>query len=292
MAEIEISTHSIRLWIQTVATGEFHFTAVLGLNRILETKENQKLRNVIHELTQQGICEPVGSRDGFYRPIQELPPPVDWQSVRERQDSGLILPFDLRRYSFIYPDTTTIVAGSKSSGKSGFLYRVVGLNMYRKKTHLLTNMEGGVAMLRDRLYAMDIEIPNPAPFRVDYALDNFHDFIRERDTVYVVDYIDAPEGVDFFKIAAKVSQVDKRLRGLNSEAVIGLQKPIGRDTAWGGEMTKKVATLYLSMDTNSIKIIDAKVPADEKVNPNNMKWTFRYSQGGTNFFNITPDYGD
>ncbi len=292
MADIEITRYSIETWIKTICTGEFHYKNVLGLERVLTPKEDNKLRGIIFELCRTGVCETIGRRDGYYRPVQELPEALDWQSIEARKDSGLILPFDLRRYAFIYPDTTVIFAGSKSSGKSGALYRTVAMNMHMKNTHLLTNLEGGVAMLRDRFSAMDIDIPDPAPFRVDYVTDHFHDFIREKNTVYAIDYIDAPDGIDFFLIAAAIQKVDRKLQGLNSVAVIGLQKPMGRDSAFGGEGTLKTATLYVAMNKNRLKIVDAKVPTDKTINPNNMQWTFEYKNEGTNFYDIKPYYGE
>ncbi len=290
----EINRNDVRLWISTIATGDFHYKTVCGLGRVqLTPQDDTKLRGVMYDFCHEKDppCESVGRRDGWYRPIQNGAIALDWQSVDGRQDSGLVLPFDLRKYVFIYPDTTSIVAGSKSSGKSGFLYRTVALNMNRVNTILLSNLEGGIGMLRDRFYAMNIEIPTPAPFKLFNVNDNFHDYIKEPDTLYVIDYIDAPDGVDFFLIGAQVKKVDQKLQGLNSVAVVGLQKPMGRDTAFGGEGTLKVATLYIAMDNQKLKIVDAKVPADKKVHPRNMQWSFLYNDEGTTFFNIEPWYG-
>ena len=293
MAGTEITRHSIRAWIQTVATGEFHYRNIMGLSGQLSPDEDTKLRKVIWEFCheKEPICESVGRNDGYYRPIQNGAVPLDWQDIEARRDSGLLLPFDLRKYVFIYPDTTSIFAGSKSSGKTGILMRTVVMNMNRVNTMLLTNLEGGLSMLRDRFYAMDIEIPNPAPFEVIYVTDNFHDYIKKPDSLYVIDYIDAPDGVDFYIIGAAIAKVNKKLQGLNSVAVIGLQKPSGRDTAFGGEPTLKVATLYVAVDDSKLKIVDAKVPADNKMHPKNMQWTFNYDDEGTRFTHIQPYYG-
>jgi len=291
MPDIEISRFAIETWIQTIATGEFHYKNVLGLEKVLTPKEDNKLRGIIYELCKKGICEPSGKKDGIYRPVQPEIKPIDWQTGETRVDSGLILPFDLRKYVFIYPDTTTIVAGSKSSGKTGFLYRTVVLNMNKFKTVLLTNLEGGIGQLRDRFFAMDIKIPVPAPFEVKPAYDNFHDFIKDENTLYVIDYIDVPDGTDFFLIGAQIKKVDQRLQGKNSLAVIGLQKPFGRDTAFGGEQTLKNASLYIAMDNKKLKIVDAKVSTDKNIHPKNMQWTFKYDDEGTRFTDIQPFFG-
>ncbi len=289
----EITRASIRSWIENIATGEFHYRNILGLGGKLSPEDDTKLRKIIYELCHEKdpICESVGRNDGYYVPIDNHAQALDWQSVGSKIDSGLILPFDLRSHVFIYPDTTTIVAGSKSSGKTGFLYRTVVLNMQFIKVVLLTNLEGGLGMLKDRFDAMDIDIPVPAPFETKFVTDHFHQYIKHPKTLYVIDYIDAPEGTDFFMIGAQVKKIDQKLQGLGSNAVIGLQKPAGRDTAFGGEQTLKAATLYLAMDSNKLKIVDAKVPADKTLHPKNMAWTFVYNDSGTKFENITPFYG-
>ena len=292
--DIEITRNAIRGWVETIATGEFHYTKVLGLQGKLTPEEDTKLRKIIYEFCheKEPICESVGRNDGWYIPIDNHAQPLDWQNVGSKVDSGVILPFDLRKHVFIYPDTTLVVAGSKSSGKTGFLYRTVVLNMNRVNVELLTNLEGGLMMLKDRFDAMDMEIPTPAPFKTRFVIEHYHQYIKHPKTLYVIDYIDAPEGTDFYMIGAQVKKIDQKLQGLGSNAIIGLQKPSGRDTAFGGEQTLKAPTLYIAMDSNKLKIVDAKVPTDKKVHPKNMAWTFVYQDEGTRFENIQPFYGD
>ncbi len=145
--------------------------------------------------------------------------------------------------------------------------------------------------MRDRFNAMDIEIPKPAPFKVIPVYDHFHDYVKDVGTLYVVDYIDAPEGTDFYLIGAQVKKIDQKLQGLNSLAVIGLQKPTTRDTAFGGEQTLKAATLYIALDSGKLKIVDAKVPADKTLHPKNLQFSFNYEDEGTRFTNIERWYG-
>ncbi len=290
----EISRSAIRAWIETIATGEFHYTKVLGLQGKLSPEDDTKLRKIIYECCHGStpICESVGRSDGVYVPIDNHAQALDWQSVGSKIDSGLILPFDLRKYVFIYPDTTIVVAGSKSSGKTGFLYRTVVLNMEFVNVMLLTNLEGGLGMLKDRFDAMDIEIPVPAPFETKFVTEHYHHYIKHPNTLYVIDYIDAPEGTDFYMIGAQIKKIDQKLQGLNSNAVIGLQKSRYRDTAFGGEQTLKAPTLYLAMDNKKLKIVDAKVPADKTLHPKDMAWTFLYDNDGTRFDKIQRYYGE
>ncbi len=286
----EISRYDVETWIKEVATGEFHYKNVLGLERVLTPKEDNKLRGIIWELCKVGVCESIGRKDGNYRPVEDGVKPIDFTELRPR-DFPVILPFDLRKYVFIYPDTTIIVAGSKSSGKTGFCYRAVADNIGKVNVKLLSNMEGGRELMYDRFKAMGLDLATIPKF-IFPVNDHFHDHIKDKDTLYVVDYIDAPEGDDFYLIGAQVKKIDHKLQGLNSIALIGLQKPVSRDTAFGGEQTLKVASLYLAMDNQKLKIVDAKVPANKNVHPRNMQWTFVYSDEGTSFLNIQPYHGE
>lgn len=293
MVEVEITRHSIRTWIETVATGEFHYANVLGLRGKLEPSEDAKLRKIIFELSHAShpICESVGRNDGYYRPIQNGLPPIDFSLTEEKTSFPVVYPFNLREWVFIYPNTVTVVAGSKSSGKTGFLYRSAGLNRTKVHTVILSNMEGGKEQMYDRFLPMGIDLKKDVLGKnVFHVSENFHDYITEPNTLYIIDYIDCPDGESFYLIGAAITKVRKKLD--NSHAIIGLQKPMGRDTAFGGDQTLKDAALYIAMDNKKLKIVDAKVPTDKQVHPKNMQWTFTYDQEGTKFNNIQPFYGE
>ncbi len=284
----EFTRDMVREWCRAT-TGEFHYKQILDgrINIKLNPKAYDKLRADVDALCKEEIIESVGKKDGWYRLIQELPIPVNWQPVNSQQDSGVILPFDLRKYVWIDPNTTIAVAGSKDSGKSGFLMRTVFLNMNKMKVIFLTNMEGGVNQVKRRFEAMGIDMSNP-PFETYPVVDNFHDAIKEPDALYVIDYIDVPESGEFYMIGVAIAKIQVKYQ--NNVAVIGLQKKTNSDTAYGGEQTLKKTTLYLAMNPGKLKIVSAKISANPTVYPKNMQWTFKYSEEGTNFLNIQPAY--
>jgi len=292
---VEISRAKIEDWINTMPEGEFHYKDIMGLRSVLTPELDVSLRKVIWDFCHRPkpICESVRRGDGYYRRVDELPEPEDWQDTDATKDFPIVLPFDLRKYVWIDPETHIIVAGSKDSGKSGFLMRTVAMNMNRINTVFLTNMEGGRNQLKRRFDAMDIKIPNPPPFKTWFKDENFHDFMKEPNTFYVIDYIDVPESGEFFMIAPALAKIQKQLIRLgNCGAAIGLQKKKNSDLAYGGEQTLKKTCLYIAMNPGKLKIVSAKIHTNPKVNPVNMQWTFQYDAEGTNFLNITQDYGD
>ncbi len=288
---ITISRPEIENWIKFIADGDFHYKDIMGLRTVLNPELDTALRKVIYDFCHQArpLIESLGR--GNYRLIDELPEPEDWQNIDASKDFPIVLPFDLRKYVWIDPDTHIIVTGSKDSGKSGVLMRIVVENMYRVNTVFLSNMEGGRNQIKRRFDAMDIDIPNPPPFKTWFKTDNFQDYMKESNTLYAIDYIDVPASGEFYMIAPAIAKIQAKLQQLgNCVAAIGLQKKRNSDTAYGGEQTLKKASLYLAMNPGKIKIISAKVHADPKVNPKNMQWTFQYDEEGTKFLNIQRCY--
>ncbi|KKM89166.1 hypothetical protein LCGC14_1251470 [marine sediment metagenome] len=288
-----ISRPDIKNWIETMPEGDFHYKDIMGLRPILTPELDTALRRIVYDFSHgdNQICESTGKGDGRYRRIDNLPEPEDWQNTDATKDFPIVLPFDLRKYAWIDPETHIIITGSKDSGKTGYIMRAVGMNMNIINTVFLTNMEGGRNQLKRRFDAMNINIPNPPPFKTWFKTDNFHDYMKEPDTFYAIDYIDVPESGEFYMIAPAIARIQAKLQKLgNCVAMIGLQKKMNSDIAYGGEQTLKKASLYIAMNPGKLKIVSAKIHADPKINPKNMQWTFIYSDEGTNFLNITPCY--
>jgi len=234
-------------------------------------------RAVIKRLMDANIIEGYPHTHGKYRKVVTEVEVMNWQEADTRNTVPLGFPFSIEKYVKIYPRAIIIVTGSKDEFKTGFLYNFIAMNMYHAKIHLF-NSESGDEQMRSRFDNLDIEIPNPAPFNVFRRHDNFADAIFPND-VNVIDYMDA--GNETFRIGDKIDKIFRKLdKGV---AVIGLQKPHGRELAYGKEYTEWRAMLYLVLGRKGenffIKIRSAKQPAQEGVSPKNMKWKFRVEDG-------------
>ena len=283
----EFNTQAVRDWIKYTATGAFHFKEVM--QGLVDPKvRDKKIRQILFELCHEKdpIVESIGKRDGHYRPIQELPQLLDWQASPLEQRFNLKLPFELETYIWIYPETVGAIGGSKSASKTGFILETVLMNMNEVNTILLSNLEGGTGQMHDRFIsfanAMGIELPTPAPFKVYPVYDNFHDMIKEKDTLYLIDYIDVPESGEFYMIAPQISKVRHQLVGKNSVAIIALQKPFGRKLPFGKDQVLKDLTFYAAMESKKLEIVDAKKWIDPLVNPVGLTFNFSidHSAGG------------
>lgn len=296
-----INRHDVEQWMMCIATGDYHYKDILSLRKVLTPEYDNKLRKIVHDICHPSdpvknppIAESAGKKDGYYRTIQEMVEPLDF-TVGPGNRCPIVLPFDLIKYVRIDYDNTIVFTGAKDSGKSGILFRTAYLNLGLMNIIILTNMEGGKARLKRRFDAMGVDLTTEKRIQIFYVTENYHDYIRERDTIYIVDYIDVPEGDEFFRIAGLVKKIDQKIQGLNSVAVVGLQKPVGSDFAYGGQQTMKVTSLYVAVDIAKLKIVSFKEPSDEmkekNISPRNMQWAFQYSEEGTQFYNIEQWYG-
>lgn len=274
-------------YVDGVGNGWFYSEHIWKRYNFMLTSSKNVVWQRLEEHVKSGRIEKDGLR---YRVVQKLPQPIDWQSVNAKEDFPVILPFNLREYVWIDKESLSAVGGSKNSGKTGFLMRTVAMNMDKVNTIFLTNMEGGASQIKRRFIAMGlVETHLPTTYPIN---DNFHDYIKEHDTLYVIDYIDVPDSGEYFMIPTALVKIQKKLMGTGSIAIVGLQKRSNSDIAYGGEQTMKKATLYVAMNNGKLKIVNAKIHADPSVDPTGMAWSFQYSEEGTNFHNILRCYGD
>lgn len=242
--------------------------------------------------------EPILQKKGrFYRVIERFADKMDWQSADPKNTVPLKFPFGIERYSLIYPKSIVIVAGSKQAGKTCLLYNFIEMNMGNFIIDLF-NSETGKEQMKVRF--LPLNIPDPAPFEVYERYDNFADVINP-DHISVIDYLDLDSEV--YLVGAEINAIFQKLK--TGVAIIGLQKPpptvvyekgvrkvYERDLAYGGGFTAKRAILYITMGSNKLKLLYVKTPANPKVNPNNMSFSFGFHEDGIHFINVKQFYSE
>ncbi len=183
-------------------------------------------------------------------------------------------------------------------GKTEYLYSFIKLNMGNFPIDLF-NSETGPEQMKERFDSLGI-IP-PVPFHTYERYDNFADVINP-DHITVIDYLDMNS--EFYLVGAEIDKIFRKLK--KGVAIIGMQKPpptviftkatgqkkvIERDLAYGGGVTEKRASLYITMGNNKLKLHRVKTPRQPKVNPNNMTFSFNFSDEG-HFENIQRYQGE
>jgi len=290
-------TNDIVLQFVTLVNGQFTTRQMWNELNIQSSEGKAYLRVCLNRLVEAGVIAKTGV-DGTFRRIDNEKKPIDWQSADISKTLPIVLPFGIHEVCRIYPKSIIIVAGSKNEGKTAFLLKCVQLNMSKFIVDLY-NSETGPEQLKERLTPLNI--PEPSPFNAYERYDNFADVVDAgQDHLSVIDYLDFNSEV--YLVGA---EIDAIFRKINGAAIIGLQKPppsvihtksgqkkvIDRDLAYGGGFTAKRSVLYISLSSRRCKLVYVKTPANPKVHPNNMTWTYSFDDNGY-FTNIQRYYGD
>lgn len=192
-------------------------------------------------------------------------------------------PFELENLVRLSEGAVMVVAGESDSGKTALLLNIACMNYPTWKEVHFFNSETSPVLLQERLLAIEPNFTDPLPFKIWDRMDNFADVIRP-NALNLIDYLDIDSEV--YMIGAEIKKILKALnKGI---AIIGLQKPEGRDLGYGGTFSLKKAEIYIAMFKNRLKIIKAKSRADKRVNPVNKEWTFLIDDTGSRFLNIQP----
>ena len=179
----------------------------------------------------------------------------------------------------IYPGNIVVVAGAKSAGKTGFLLNLVKLNMNRegrtKKDIVYMNSEMGETELRIRLELFGDPPLEKWSFTPVMRSSHWADLITPEKKIFIVDYLEVVD--DFYRIAGEIKAIHEKLR--EGICIIAIQKDPDRDYGRGGTFSGEKSRLYVSLDQNRTKIVDAKAWRDSTRNPRGLIKNFKLIKG-------------
>jgi len=189
----------------------------------------------------------------------------------------------------IPPRGLIVVAGVSNAGKTTFLLNLMLRNMDDFDTHYFTSELSAVALKRRMIpFEQWYELRNgegKMKFKIWDRYDNYHEVIRP-DGLNIIDYLDVNSDAEYFKMKPYLKRIKRALhRGV---AVVALQKPPGRDDAYGGPALRGDSDLYLAMDFGKLKVLKAKDWENE--NPNETKYKFDIIHTGSMFSSIERVY--
>ncbi|MDD5220255.1 MAG: hypothetical protein PHV11_06800 [Candidatus Bipolaricaulis sp.] len=268
-------------------TGKFSLRDIWNELGIESEQGKSHLRVIMHRLEEapDGVkVERVRGQDGVFRVVDDTLQEIDWQNADASANVPISLPFSLEKYVKIFPKSIIMVAGAPNAGKTAFLYNTIVLNMSNQIIDLY-NSETSPEQMRERFEYFEPPIPAPAPWRTYERYDNFSDIVHP-DHLSVIDYLDF--NAEVYMVGDEIEKIFRKLN--KGVAVIALQKrPSTKfaeiDLGYGGAFSLKKASLYVSMDSGSLKIIKGKSWRDPLVNPNGMLFSFQLVNG-CKFVNI------
>lgn len=282
----ELTQAKLEEWIQTVATGKFHYTKVLDGQ--IDPKLYSSLRTMMSRCKDKGIAVTVDGKDGWWRPTDRNLEELCWWDGDGVIGDSLILPLGLNKFCYIPLPSLIIVAGKYNAGKTAFLINLVNCNLELWENRLDFYVSEGAEMMRAKFESLNAFIPKPPPFKMYRRTENFADVIKPNN-LSAIDYLRVNMEQPY-AIGQELFQIFKKL-GDKGIAVVAMQKPPGdRKLAFGGASTAFEPTLYIGMDKDSLGFEKIKVPKIMDMDPYMLSLKFKLSKG-VNFYDIVEEYG-
>jgi len=257
----------LRIWIEN-AYGNFTNTQIYNDLGISSPAEKTLIRVTLHRLSEKGDIE-KGLTSGTFRKIDRS---VNIISIDDDIPPALNIewPGEIEKLVEIMPKSVVVVAGALQAGKTAYLLNVALLNKDTFPTFYFTS-EFGSGELRKRLagFGYSMEIWRKITFAEHSG--NFQDVIKP-DGLNLVDYLEVDDEGAYYKIPIQIRRIYEKLN--TGVAVVGLQKPFGRDFAFGGQQTGDKPRLYISLEKNTLKIVKGKL-WKTGTNPNEMTRGFK-----------------
>lgn len=247
----QFASDEIREWVEE-ADGEFKSTQVATSLHLSTKCQKKNLSQVLGRLIKEGVIERVGKKYGEFRKVDDDCPEMEWWEA-PRESIKLEWPFELEKIVEILPKSIVIIAGISNVGKTAFFINLIVKNIDKKKLYYFSS-EMDETEVRKRFELVDgLDVDKwRKNLKVFQRAHSFQDVVSP-DGINMIDYLDDEEA---YKIKHRITKIrDKLNKGI---AIIALQKPRGRDEGYGGEQTKNLPRLYLSIDNSLLKIVKAK----------------------------------
>lgn len=261
----KIIAQEIRDWIETV-NGIFHLRDLYDWIPDLSKSRGDKqyIRKCLHRMIEKGILASNG-RYGIYRKIVDKPERMDFLSV-ESKPVDIWLPFQtdetessLNDLVEIYPSNIIIIAGEKGVGKTTLAMNIAWVNRNTWNVSYF-NSEMGKHELKKRVEMFNGTDPYEWAEKISFYPEssNFQDVVEVgAKQLNIIDYIEST-GDDFPYVAKWISNIHVKILNTETVCVLCLQKPPGRDEAYGGTQTRNKPRLYLSVSRGKMLILDSK----------------------------------
>jgi hypothetical protein len=270
-----VNIEDVRNYV-TTTDGHFTTSEMYQELQLVTAKQKNAARVALKRLTDQGIIEKYGTKNGVYRKIDDDCP--EMQLCLDGGDNGskIWLPFGLNDLVTIMPGNIILVAGEPNSGKTGLLLNMAFENMRNHNVHYF-NSEMGQNELSARLKLFK-DVPFEMWQKYLHAHErhgDFHDVIKPGEgNINIIDFLEIHD--EFYKVGGMLNAIHRKLDG--AVAIIALQKNKGQDVGLGGFRTLEKPRLVLAMEPNKVKIVKAKNWCSD-TNPNKMEYKYKLAQG-------------
>jgi len=254
-----------------------------------EVATKKAVYNRLYYLTKTCVPLVLKKVGRQYRVIDRDADIIPWKGANKDAFFDIKLPFNLHEYIRLHRRSIMTVGGVSNEGKSAFVHNIIALNIQQHKIVLLDS-ENSAEELVGRFCQYEGYENWPADFVKDRS-SNFSDVI-DPDAINIIDYLEVHE--NFSMVGRYIREIRDALVG--GIAIVNLQK---RESTHnfpsklpiGGEFSRHLARCLITIDNGILTIVKAKDRAQKKINPINMKWSFKIDDTGTHFVDVQPYYG-
>ena len=234
-------------------------------NELGAVSKNDKsaIRFAINFFKNAGLIESWKKRGyGYYRRIESEIIDIDWENADENP-LEIRLPLELDKMVNLYNGDIFVIAGESNAGKSAMCLNIVELNMPEWDCHYFSSELGG-PKLKKRISKFNTPIElwrMPAHQRHD----NYHDALFP-NAINIIDFLMITD--EHWKVGNKIKDIHISLKETGGIAIIALQKDENKKFGRGGDASRELASLYITLSNSGwAKIIKLKDYKTE-LNPN------------------------
>lgn len=261
---------------QWVAVTESYFSVTSCYNELgaVTVKDKAAIRQALIRLKKESVVEPWKKRGhGWYRRVESEIIDIDWENADENP-LEIRLPLELDKMVNLYNGDIFVIAGESNAGKSAMCLNIVELNMPEWDCHYFSSELGG-PKLKKRISRFNTPIElwkMPAHQRHD----NYHDALFP-DAINIIDFLMITD--EHWKVGNKIKDIHIALKETSGIAIIALQKDENKKFGRGGDASRELASLYITLSNSGwAKIIKLKDYKTE-LNPNGEMCNFSLVDG-------------
>jgi len=250
-------TETIREWM-SVTTGDISVTECDKELNIVTQRDKAARRQAFSRLCKDGIVERIGNKDGWFRFIDQTNDEMEFVEG-DFYEYPVRLPFGLNDICEIYAQNIIIIAGCKGAGKTAFMLNLA-LKNREERDVIYLNSEMGAKEYTKRLNKFGIYKKKDIGFKCVPCHSNFHNKIKDDDSIYIVDYLEIHD--NFYEVAKHIRLIHEKLK--DNICIIAIQKKTNERLGRGAEFSMEKSRLYLSLDyieeefCSKLTIVDAK----------------------------------
>ena len=285
LGEINAKRHwqeEVGEWITAADDGFFSLRAIYDELGTITTKDKGAIRTALEFYKKEDIIEPWKNRGyGWYRKKEGTLIGIDWKKADENP-LDIELPLGLGEMVNLYSGDIFIIAGESNTGKTGMCLRIAEMNMHDWECPYFSSELGG-AKIKKRISLF--ETPEEYWEMPTYARhDNYHEALFP-NAINIIDFLMITD--DFWKVGTKIKEIHLALKETGGIAVIAIQKDPNKQFGRGGDATRELASLYITLAYPGVaKIIKLKDWRTED-NPNHQVCEFKLIDG-SKFIQSTP----